>query len=134
MNERTAKVQPFQFTLRHLLFLMAGCSIALAVIFHWGPPGFIVCCFLASVGAMLWGLAQRSHRWLEGGCWMLLAGLIIGCVVPPVQFMHTPSPRGQCGNHLKQIAIALHIYHDTYGSFPPTSPTPKANRFIVGAF
>jgi prepilin-type processing-associated H-X9-DG protein len=29
------------------------------------------------------------------------------------------SQRSECRNHLRQLALAMHRYHDTYGAFPP---------------
>jgi len=39
--------------------------------------------------------------------------------LPPLQAARTASDRTQAMNHLKQIGLALHNYHDASGSFPP---------------
>lgn len=47
----------------------------------------------------------------------LLTFLIFLLLPRPVS--HLPSPRKQCLNHLKQIAMALHEYAEEFGTLPP---------------
>jgi hypothetical protein len=51
-------------------------------------------------------------------------------LVPVIHFPHPHSPnhRGTCHMNLKQIALALHNYHDTYGSFPPAYIADTSGR------
>ena len=46
-------------------------------------------------------------------CWTIIALLL-----PNFQRPNPATRRSECRYNLKQIAIALHYYHDTYGSFP----------------
>jgi hypothetical protein len=50
---------------------------------------------------------------------IVLLAMLIVLILPLVQQRPPLSPRTMCKNGLKQIGLALHFYHDQYGSFPP---------------
>ena len=109
-----------RFSLQTLLLAFLVIWSALAA---FGIRGIFVASVLLGIAAYVRS-AQTPKEAIERLVMSILIAVLLLCCITSWVATVPPAPRvcsrrAECNNNLKQLAVALHNYHDHYGCFPP---------------
>jgi len=113
----------FQFRIRDLLLVMLLIALALGAFVQ--QSGLLLLIFM---GTALLGMV---FVWKFSPAQIIVAIPTLGILLALFGPLFDKSRVGhgsQCHNNLKQISLALQLYHDVYGSFPPAFIADKSGR------
>jgi prepilin-type processing-associated H-X9-DG protein len=114
--------RPFQFSLRHALLGVTAVSVLLGLYTWFGviPP-----LALLALGMVALAMFRREFATVAG---VLIGACVLAGMLLPAVGTFPPAKRFVCNCNLRQIGLALHSYHELYGSFPPAFIADERGR------
>jgi prepilin-type N-terminal cleavage/methylation domain-containing protein/prepilin-type processing-associated H-X9-DG protein len=64
-------------------------------------------------------MSRRGFTIVEALVVLAIVAVSLALALPAIQHSIQDARRAQCANNLKQIALAMHNYHDAFQTFPP---------------
>lgn len=77
------------------------------------------------------GVEIVSHQSFPGGGLGAVTPVAVAAVLPAVQAARAAARRAQAQNNLKQIALAMHNYHDVHRAFPDSYSVDKDGKPLL---
>jgi len=120
----------FQFYISDLLVLTVIVAVCCSAGAIWGPMGLLLALFLALL--LVFAASPRFRRPSLIGLLPVFLLIVTALFFPANCSVREAPRRYRCEYNLKQIGLALHSYHTTYGCFPPPVVEDRQGRPLYG--